>query len=69
MSLVKRKACSKAKVDVEHFEILKQEFLSDIKNIIIMDEIPPDLIINFDQTGINYVPISSWTMEKEGANE
>ena len=32
-----------------------------------MDEIPPDLIINFDQTGINYVPISSWTMEKEGA--
>ena len=32
-----------------------------------MDEIPSDLIINFDQTGINYVPISSWTMEKEVA--
>ena len=28
---------------------------------------PPDLIINFGQTGINYVPISSWTMEQEGA--
>ena len=32
-----------------------------------MDEIPPDLIINFDQTGINYVLVSSWTMEKKGS--
>ena len=67
MGYVKRKVCSKAKVDVEQFERLKREFLADIKNIVVMDEIPPDLIINFDQTGINYVPISSWTMEKEGA--
>ena len=29
-----------------------------------MDVIPPQLVINFDQTGINYVPTSSWTMEK-----
>ena len=32
-----------------------------------LEEIPPDLIINLDQTGINYVPVGSWTMEKEGA--
>ena len=32
-----------------------------------MDEIPQDLIINFDQTGMNYVPLTSWTMEQEGA--
>lgn len=31
-----------------------------------MDEVPPELIINFDQTGINYVPVSSWTMEEAG---
>ena len=30
MGYVKRKACSKAKVDVEHFERLKKEFLTDI---------------------------------------
>ena len=66
MGYVKRKACSKAKVNVEHFEKLKKDFLRDIKSLVTMDEIPPDLIINFDQTGINYVPISSWTMEKEG---
>ena len=32
-----------------------------------MDEIPADLVINFDQTGINCMPVSSWTMEKEGS--
>ena len=32
-----------------------------------MDEIPEDLMINFDQTGINYVPVTSWTMEQEGS--
>jgi len=24
-------------------------------------------VINFDQTALNYVPISHWTMEEEGA--
>ena len=32
-----------------------------------MEEIPCELIINWDQTGINYVPVSSWTMAKEGS--
>ena len=31
-----------------------------------MEEIPHDLVINWDQTGIHYIPVSSWTMEKEG---
>ena len=35
--------------------------------IVRMDEIPPQLVINFDQTALNYVPISHWTMDKEGA--
>jgi len=32
-----------------------------------MDEIPPELVINFNQTGIHYVPVSSWSMEMEQA--
>jgi len=44
MGYVKRKACSKAKIDVEHFERLKSIFLMDIMNIVIsMDEIPPSV--------------------------
>ena len=32
-----------------------------------MEEIPPHLILNWDQTGIKIVPSSSWTMNQSGA--
>ena len=34
-----------------------------------MDEVPSELIINWDQTGHIYVPVSQWTMEEEGAKQ
>ena len=34
-----------------------------------MDEIPPEMVINLDQTGINYVPVSSWTMQEAGSKQ
>ena len=67
MGMVKRKVSSKAKIDVERFVIIKEAFLLDVKNVVELDEIPPQLIINWDQTAIYYVPIRSWTMELEGA--
>ena len=39
----------------------------DIKAIVTLEDIPLDLIINWDQTGMHYVPISSWTIAKEGS--
>jgi len=41
--------------------------LLDIKNIVIFDDIPPELIVNWDHTGINYVSVGSWKMEVKGA--
>lgn len=32
-----------------------------------MDEVPSQLVINWDQTGINYIPVFSWMMEEEGS--
>ncbi len=32
-----------------------------------MEEIPSELVINWDHTGIHYVPVSNWTMAKEGS--
>jgi len=32
-----------------------------------LEEIPDDLVVNWDQTGLHYVPVSDWTMEKVGA--
>ena len=31
-----------------------------------LEDIPIELVINWDQTGIYYVPVSNWTMAKEG---
>lgn len=67
MGFVKRRASTKAKVSIENFEEVKAQFLLDIKAVVKFEEIPFDLIINWDQTGINYVPVGSWTMEREGA--
>ena len=32
-----------------------------------MEEVPPELIINWDHTGISIVPGSAWTMEVKGS--
>ena len=46
---------------------MKEAFLEQIRSMVIFEDIPLDLIFNWDQTGLNYVPVSSWTMEKQGA--
>ena len=61
MNFVKRKATTKYKVNVKNFEQLK-EFLNTIKAVIMFKDIPDELIINWDQNGIKYVPVSKWTM-------
>ena len=67
MGMVKRRANTKTKVIVEDFDKLKMLFLLDIKNVVQMDEVPAQLIINWDQIGINYIPTSNWTMEQVGS--
>ena len=67
MGYVKRRSSTKAKVIIQNFEEVKTQFLLDIKVVVELLEIPHSLIINWDQTGINYVPVGSWTMEKEGS--
>ena len=49
-----------------HLNHLMKQFLFDAKCLIAMEEIPDSLVINWDQTGIQYVPVSAWTMEKQG---
>ena len=67
IGFVKRRASTKAKVTVEDFEEKKDQFLLDIKAVVTLEDIPFDLVINWDQTGMHYVPVSSWTMAKEGS--
>ena len=69
MNFVKQRGNSKSKVTCTNFEELREQFLFDIKTIIEFEEIPDDLILNWNHTGVNYIPVSSWTMAKEGSKK
>lgn len=68
MNYVKRKATTaKSKYSVADFSEIKRSFLRSVYETVTMEEIPPELILNWDQTGIMIVPSSSWTMHERGA--
>ena len=62
MGYVKRKYSNAGKISVSHFEELKEEFLADIKAEVVMNEIPHELVFNWNQTAIQLVPTGPWTM-------
>ena len=67
MNFVKRRATTaKSKESVTNFDELKRSFLDEVRTTVSMENIPPELIMNWDQTGIKLVPSSNWTMEKIG---
>ena len=62
MNFVKRKATtSKSKHTPKDFARLKKAFLDEVVAVV---EIPTELILN---CGINLVPVSTWTMNQQGA--
>ena len=67
MDFVKRRATTKHVTRCENFDSLKEQYFIDIQAVAEMESIPDSLIINWDQTGINYVPVSEWSMAKEGS--
>ncbi len=42
-------------------------FLQEIVTMVRMEEIPIELMFNWDQTGLNLVPVSTWTMAAKGS--
>lgn len=66
MNFVKRKGTTKAQVVPSDFQSFRLQFVQDVKGVVTMEDIPSQLIINWDQTGIHYVPMSEWTTEKRG---
>ena len=67
MGYIKRKATTKTKISPALFERLKAQFLSDVRTVVTMESIPHELLMNWDQTRIKYVPVSCWTLEKKGS--
>ena len=68
MKFVKRKATTaKSKESVADFLERKQAFLREVVTTVEMEEVPVELILNWDQTGVKIVPTSNWTMELSGS--
>ena len=66
MGFSKRRGNSKSKVTPDDLSILKENYLMDIKAVVEMEEIPEDMVVNWDQTAMKIVPSCTWTMEKRG---
>lgn len=66
MNFTKRRGTTKEKVVVTNFEELKVSFLEEIVDVVTMENIPVQLVMNWDQKAINLVPSSLWTMETKG---
>ena len=67
MGFVRRKATTaKGQYSLDTFAVEKRKFLNEVLLTVEQEEIPPELIINWDQTGIHLVSLSSWTMEEKG---
>ena len=68
MGFTKHRANSKPKILPANFEEIKSHFLSDIQSVVVMEDIPSQLVINWDHTATEIVASGEWTMEKKGTN-
>ena len=67
MKLVQRKVTTaKTKLTITDFNWTKEQFLEHVVATVKLEEIPPELILNWDQTGMKIVPSDSWTMDQQG---
>ena len=66
---IKRKATKAAKKLPEDFEIVRKGFHDRFAQVVLEHQVPAELIVNLDQTGLKMVPVSEWTYEKQGAKQ
>ena len=69
MGLTKRKATKAARALPENFNQEKQLYLSTIAKHIEDHQVLDSMVINFDQTGVNIIPSSEWTMDDQGTKQ
>jgi hypothetical protein len=69
LDMVKRKGTKGVKSLPKDFDKIKLEFLDRINEVVQKYNIPDSLIINWDQTGSNYIPVGEWTMAPSGSKQ
>ena len=44
---------------------MKEVFLADLAAEVVLKEIPNELILNWDQTGVSIIPTVDWTRKEQ----
>uniref|UniRef100_A0A1X7UUD0 Uncharacterized protein n=1 Tax=Amphimedon queenslandica TaxID=400682 RepID=A0A1X7UUD0_AMPQE len=61
-----RATTSMSKQSNADFENIKQSIMRGVVSVVSMEDVPPELILTWDQIGIKITPTSTWTMSKKG---
>ena len=69
LGMVKRKGTKAAKEVPEDFPRIQAEFLKAVKDLIVANSIPAELVINIDETGLHYTFTGGYTMEVIGSTQ
>ncbi|XP_062579389.1 uncharacterized protein LOC134241337 [Saccostrea cucullata] len=69
MGLSTRRATKGVKSLPSDFDDLKNSFIKRFQDVVKEDSIPDEMIINWDQTGVNFVPCGKWTMAETGSKQ
>ena len=69
IDFVKQKGTKTSKKLLDNFHDLHASYASAIKETMEKESIPPEMVVNFDETGLPIVPQSDWTMEEKGSKQ
>ena len=70
MNFVQRKVTTaKSKLAITDFNWIKEQFLEEVVATVKMEEIPLELILNWDQTGMKIAPSDTWIMDRQGVRQ
>ncbi len=69
LGYTQRKGTRTARKTPPDFDNTREQFLKHVHDIVERYSIPPQLIINWDQTGLKIIPVDSWTMAETGTKQ
>ena len=70
MGLVRQRGNTQVKKSISSadYHHLRSTYLHQISAIVEVHQIFPEMVVNWNQSGISIVPTCNWTMEREGAS-
>lgn len=63
----KRKGTTSKGQTPADFPELKERMLSQLEKAVTDHKVPPELVVNWDQTAVHYIPCGEWTMAETGS--